>query len=82
MRSRWLDWRGWEKSRIGLTVSAGDSTLGRLAKAGRWFAALIARASVLGSFAVGLATALLAAIGAFPTPGLFRDRESKSGGGD
>jgi len=63
-------------------VSVRDSILRRIAKAGRWFAASIARASVLGSFAVGLVTALLAAIGALPTPGLFRDRGSKRGDGD
>jgi hypothetical protein len=55
-------------------VSVRDSISGRLAKAGRRLAAFTARPSVLGSFAVGLVTALLAAIGALPTPGLFRDR--------
>lgn len=59
-----------------------DSILRRPVKAGRWFVTVIARGSVLGSFAVGLVTALLAAIGGLPTPGLFRDRESRRPGGD
>jgi hypothetical protein len=63
-------------------VSVRDSILRRIAKAGRWFAALIARAAGLGSFAVGLVTALLAAIGALPTPGLFGDRGSQRGNRD
>jgi hypothetical protein len=41
-----------------------NKTLRRLAKAGHWFA-------------VGLGSALLAAMGAWPTPGLFGDRESR-----
>lgn len=54
-------------------VGMRDSILRPLAKAGRWFAALTARVPVLGSFAVGLVTVLLAAIGALPTLGLFRN---------
>jgi len=58
-------------------IGLPDSYLRRLAKAGRWFAAVLGRAGVLGSFAVGLGSAVLAAMGAWPTPGLFGDRESR-----
>jgi hypothetical protein len=54
-----------------------NKTLRRLAEAGHWFAAVIGRAGVLRSFAVGLVSGLLAAMGAWPTPGLFGDHESR-----
>ena len=52
-------------------LTLGDNTLRWLAKAGRRFASVIGRAGVLRSFAAGLGSALLAAMGAWPTPGLF-----------
>ena len=58
-----------------LTLS--DNTLRRLVKAGRRFASVIGRAGVLRSFAVGLVSGLLAVMGAWPTPGLFGDDESR-----
>jgi hypothetical protein len=58
-------------------VGRRDSHLRRLAKAGHWFAAVIDRAGVLRSFAVGLGSALLAAMGAWPTPGLLGEHESR-----
>jgi hypothetical protein len=58
-------------------VGLRDSTLRRVAEAGEWCAALIGRAVVLRSFAIGLVSALLAVMGAWPTPGLFGDHESR-----
>ena len=52
-------------------VRLRDNALRRLAKAGHWFAAVIGRDHVLRSFAVGLGSTVLAAMGAWPTPGLF-----------
>lgn len=57
-------------------VSVRDSTSGRLAKPGQWLAAVIGRAGIAGSFAVGLVSAFMGSLGAWPTPGLFRNAES------